>query len=102
MNTGEAVSEEDAKHIFERFYRTDGARANRDGNSFGLGLAIAQATVAMHGGDIKCHGIAGKGTVFVVRIPLAKPDRKSRRRVRGDAPAALTGKVPGENEDAAD
>lgn len=102
MNTGEAVSEEDAKHIFERFYRTDGARANRDGNSFGLGLAIAQATVLKHGGDIKCHGIAGRGTVFVVRIPLAKPDRKSRRRVRGEAPAALTGQVPGENEDTTD
>ena len=61
MNTGEAVSEEDAKHVFDRFYRSDGARRNPDGNSFGLGLAIVKATVTAHGGTINCCGIEGKG-----------------------------------------
>lgn len=72
INTGDPVSDEDAKHIFDRFYRSDGARSNPDNNSFGLGLAIARATVEAHGGTITCHGIADKGTVFEVMIPLAK------------------------------
>ena len=34
MNTGECISKEDAKHVFDRFYRTDGARQNKDNQSF--------------------------------------------------------------------
>lgn len=72
MNTGEAISDEDAKHVFDRFYRTDGARENKNNQSFGLGLSIAYATVSGHGGTISCHGIEGKGTVFEVALPLLK------------------------------
>lgn len=78
-NTGEVVSEEDAKHIFDRFYRSDGARANGSGNSFGLGLSIAQATVLAHGGTIKCRGIPDKGTVFEIEFPLLKQEKKKKR-----------------------
>ena len=84
MNTGEAISDEDAQHVFERFYRSDGARSNPDGNSFGLGLAIARATVLAHGGSITCRGIKGKGTVFEVLLPLAKTSaRKTDQRGGG-------------------
>ncbi len=76
LNTGESISKEDCEHIFDRFYRTDGARANEDKQSFGLGLAIAQATVKNHNGTISCHGVENKGTVFDVYIPLFKA-RKS-------------------------
>lgn len=72
MNTGEAVSKEEAQHVFDRFYRTDGARRNEDKQSFGLGLSIAAATVQAHGGTITCQGIQGKGTVFTVLLPIAK------------------------------
>lgn len=72
MNTGEAISEEDAKHVFDRFYRTDGARENKNNQSFGLGLSIAHATVSGHGGTISCHGVEGKGTVFEVILPIIK------------------------------
>lgn len=75
MNTGAAISEEDKKHVFDRFYRADGAREHNDGNSFGLGLAIAQATVLAHGGTISCHGVEDKGSVFDVILPL--PAKKS-------------------------
>lgn len=40
-NTGQAISAADLPHLFERFYRTD--TAHTDGNSYGLGLAIASA-----------------------------------------------------------
>lgn len=73
MNTGAIISEEDAKHVFDRFYRSDGARQNNDNkNSYGLGLSIAQATVHAHGGVISCKGVEGKGTIFEVSIPLPK------------------------------
>ena len=72
MNTGECISKEDAKHVFDRFYRTDGARQNKDNQSFGLGLSIASATVKAHCGEIDCHGIEGKGTVFDVYLPLIR------------------------------
>lgn len=72
MNTGECISKEDAKHVFDRFYRTDGARQNKDSQSFGLGLSIAAATVKAHMGEISCHGYDNKGTVFDVELPLLK------------------------------
>lgn len=50
-NSGEAISEEDKKHIFERFYRSDKSRAESSGH-YGLGLAIANAIVKEHKGDI--------------------------------------------------
>lgn len=76
MNTGSAISEEEAKHVFDKFYRSDGARQNPDNKSFGLGLAIAKATVTAHGGTISCHGVENKGTVFEVFLPLAKKRAK--------------------------
>lgn len=76
MNTGSAISEDEAKHIFDRFYRTDGARSNPDNQSFGLGLSIAQATVTAHGGTISCRGVEDKGTVFDVYLPLMKANAK--------------------------
>lgn len=69
MNTGESITDEEAQHVFDRFYRTDGARQNEDNKSFGLGLAIAAATVEAHGGTISCHGVDGKGSVFTVLLP---------------------------------
>ncbi len=72
MNTGESISKEEAEHVFDRFYRTDGARHNEDNKSFGLGLSIAYATVQAHGGTISCHGVEGKGSVFTVTLPLIK------------------------------
>lgn len=76
MNTGEAISTEEAEHVFDRFYRTDGARKNEDGKSFGLGLSIAEATVKAHGGHIFCHGVENRGTVFTVLLPAFKDKKK--------------------------
>lgn len=72
LNTGAVIGHEEAKHVFDRFYRSDGARQNPDNKSFGLGLAIAKATVNAHGGAITCHGVEGKGTVFDVFLPVAR------------------------------
>ena len=66
-NTGSAISQEDLKHIFDRFYRADQARAmNR---SYGLGLSIAKNIVLNHRGKIWAESERGFNT-FYVQLPM--------------------------------
>ena len=66
---GPALSQEDCKNIFKRFYRLDAARS-RDG-SYGLGLSIAEAIARQHGGKIWAEGGEGEN-LFYVELPLEK------------------------------
>ena len=59
-NVGDAIPEEEKDKIFERFYRIDKAR-NRNEKRYGLGLAIAKATVEKYEGKIEV--ICKDGTV---------------------------------------
>ena len=56
VNSGETIPPEKLPHLFERFYRVDEARED-DGNSYGLGLAIAKAIVTSHKGkiEVRCY-----------------------------------------------
>ena len=64
-NFGQPIDAEDLPHVFERFYRTDKARARTTGG-FGLGLAIAKSTVEAHGGKISVTSSEAAGTTFTV------------------------------------
>jgi signal transduction histidine kinase len=66
-DTGPGIPAEQMRHIFERFYRADSS-AGKAGA--GLGLAIARQIVLAHGGDITAKSTLGKGTKFVVRLPV--------------------------------
>lgn len=68
-NQGAPMDEEDLKHVFDRFYRSDKARA-RDTGGFGLGLAIARGIAEGHNGKISATSSAEKGTCFKVVLPL--------------------------------
>ena len=68
-NHGAPIDPEDLPHIFDRFYRSDKARARETGG-FGLGLAIAKGIVESHGGKISVTSSLEAGTRFVVRLPL--------------------------------
>jgi two-component system, OmpR family, sensor kinase len=67
---GPGMTAEQASRVFERFYRTDGARTRARGGT-GLGLAIAASLTAAHGGEITIDTAPGCGAAFHVRLPLA-------------------------------
>ncbi|HVT90232.1 MAG TPA: ATP-binding protein [Tepidisphaeraceae bacterium] len=67
-DTGVGIAPENQAHLFERFYRVDGARSREDGGS-GLGLAICKTIVEAHGGTIECASKPGEGTTFTVQLP---------------------------------
>jgi signal transduction histidine kinase len=66
-DTGPGIPAEQMRHVFERFYRADPS-AGKAGA--GLGLAIARQIVLAHRGDIMAKSTLGKGTEFVVRLPV--------------------------------
>jgi two-component system OmpR family sensor kinase len=67
---GPGMSQEQASHVFERFYRTDDART-RDRGGAGLGLAIATSLAVAHGGELTVDTQPGHGAAFHLRLPLA-------------------------------
>ncbi len=69
-DTGKGISANALPHIFDRFYRADTARSGGDGHGAGLGLAIVHEVVAAHGGRISVRSAEGRGTGFVVHLPL--------------------------------
>ena len=68
---GPGLSTEEARRVFERFYRADPSRGRDDGGT-GLGLAIVAALVAEHDGEITVKTTSGHGARFRVTLPLAK------------------------------
>lgn len=67
INYGDEIPQEQLKHLFDRFYRTDAARNGED-KHYGIGLAIAKAIVAAHKGKINVLCYDGK-VEFAVRLP---------------------------------
>ena len=71
VDSGPGLTEEQASHVFERFYRADGSRARANGG-VGLGLAIVAAVAQAHGGDVSAHSAPGEGATFSIALPLAE------------------------------
>ncbi|MFO7678526.1 MAG: HAMP domain-containing sensor histidine kinase [Chloroflexota bacterium] len=72
QDTGVGIAPEDLPRIFERFYQVEKSRARGNGRQgAGLGLAIARELVEAHQGSISAHAQMGKGSVFVVRLPVS-------------------------------
>ncbi len=68
-DTGVGIPQEDLPHVFDRFYRVDKARS-RDTGGTGLGLSIVQQIVRLHAGSVTVQSEPGKGTTFIVQLPV--------------------------------
>jgi signal transduction histidine kinase len=71
QDSGVGIRAEDQAHLFERFYRAH-ATAARTQEGSGIGLALVQELVRLHGGSISVHSAEGEGTTFTVRLPTGR------------------------------
>jgi signal transduction histidine kinase len=71
-DTGSGIEQDKLPYIFERFYRTEAARSQNEGES-GLGLAIAKSIVEAHGGQIAAESRVGKGTSILITLQPVVP-----------------------------
>ena len=69
-NTGHGIEPDHLPHLFERFYRTDWARA-KDSGGTGLGLPIVKEIAEAHGGSISATSQVEKGSIFTLRLPAS-------------------------------
>lgn len=78
MDTGNGMSEEFQKHLYEPFAQeNDNGRSNYSGT--GLGLPIVKQLVEYMGGSIKFTSKKGEGTIFVVKISLTVDNNYQRQ-----------------------
>lgn len=68
---GSGITEEDRKHIFERFWH----RRSATGNGAGLGLSIVQEIMKLHNGTVSIENNPGGGSCFILRFKSATTTR---------------------------
>lgn len=68
-DTGVGIPENELPHMFERFHRVENS-AGRTHEGSGIGLSLVSELVRLHGGTIEVKSVLGKGSTFVVRLPL--------------------------------
>jgi two-component system phosphate regulon sensor histidine kinase PhoR len=67
-DSGDGISPEHIKRIFERFYRVDRARSREMGGT-GLGLAIVKHLARAHGGEVTVESGPVEGSTFTIELP---------------------------------
>ncbi|MBD2040472.1 PAS domain S-box protein [Microcoleus sp. FACHB-672] len=67
-DTGTGIPPEELPHLFQRFHRVRGA-SSRTHEGTGIGLALVQELVQLHGGTVEVSSQVGVGTTFTVSIP---------------------------------
>ena len=70
IDRGCGISPGDLTHVFERFRQIDRDKHEQPG--IGVGLAIAQGLVRVHGGDIDVESRLDEGSKFTIRLPVAR------------------------------
>ena len=75
VDTGIGIPAVALPHLFERFFRVDGARSREVGGA-GLGLAIVKSICTAHGGQVEVESAEGRGSRFTVKLPLAQPGQR--------------------------
>ncbi|WP_165235406.1 ATP-binding protein [Aquisphaera insulae] len=85
-DSGTGIPAGELPRIFERFHRIEGTRG-RTHEGTGIGLALVQELVKLHGGSVRAVSVHGEGSTFIVTIPLGTAhlpaDRIGARRTLG-------------------
>src|SRR5690606_9302692 len=68
-DTGIGMTKEQARNIWERYYKADVSRMSTKYGESGLGLAIVQQLVQLHGGKITVESTLGEGSTFTIFFP---------------------------------
>jgi PAS domain S-box-containing protein len=84
---GIGIAAAEQRRIFEKFYRVD-PNMERGIGGTGLGLYISRELVRRVGGRIHVESAPGRGSTFVVELPLAAPERPAKPRAASSAPSA--------------
>jgi signal transduction histidine kinase/CheY-like chemotaxis protein len=75
-DNGIGIPKERIEQVFERFYQVDSSSTRQFGGS-GLGLSIVREIIVSHRGKIFVESEEGKGTTFLVLMPVGEPERPS-------------------------
>ena len=67
---GPGIAKSDLEVIFKRFYQVSADDRQKTLNGLGLGLFIAKGIIEQHGGSITAQSEVGKGSTFVIHLPL--------------------------------
>jgi len=70
---GLGIKKENVKKVFDKFYRVHTGNVH-DVKGFGLGLAYVKKIINLHDGEIRCESELGKGTKFIISLPVLKED----------------------------
>ena len=74
-DTGCGIGPNDLEHIFDPFFTTKHESDEREGT--GLGLTISNQIVQDHHGSIRVASVLGKGTAFLIQLPIMQPSSAS-------------------------
>ncbi|MEW6257485.1 MAG: response regulator [Pseudomonadota bacterium] len=91
-DTGAGIPAAELPHLFERFRRIEGARG-RSFEGSGIGLALVQELVNLHGGTVAVQSEEGRGTRFTVILPLRFADAAAQLQARTEAAASNRAQV---------
>ncbi|HJQ39239.1 MAG TPA: ATP-binding protein [Thermoanaerobaculia bacterium] len=95
-DTGSGIPESELPRLFERFHRIEGTK-RRSQEGTGIGLALVQELVKLHGGTIEVSSREGEGTSFHVAIPAGTahlpPERIDKARDGASTPARVASYV---------
>jgi PAS domain S-box-containing protein len=79
-DTGPGIPEDVLPHIFEPFFTT-----KEEGEGTGLGLSLVYGIVENHGGQIRARSVLGRGTRFVIKLPITPKLDGERKRGEQDS-----------------